>query len=76
MILRENYNEEKVDEILKNVNGAIIPGGDIDLVDGGYDIISEKIYNYAIQQKRRGVIWPVLGESKTIISRLKYIYHI
>lgn len=59
--LQENRKDEEIDKILKSVNGAIIPGGDKHLVDAGYDRIAEKIYKYAIKQKRRGIRWPVLG---------------
>lgn len=73
VILNENSKEKEVDEILKSVNGALIPGGDADMVDSGYDKIALKIYNYAIQQKRRGIIWPVLGEINSAISVMSLI---
>lgn len=72
--LRENLHDKEVDKILKSVNGAIIPGGDTALVDGGYERIAEKIYNFAIQQKRRGIIWPVLGNIKLKYIKVFYIY--
>ena len=72
VILRGDFTEEKVDAILKSVNGALLPGGDADLVDAGYDKIALKVYNYSIQQKQKGIMWPVLGKAKwdTVIARV------
>ena len=60
--LQENLKDDEVDEILRRVNGAMIPGGDIELLDDGYDRISKKIYHFAIAQKKKGIIWPVYGK--------------
>ncbi len=58
----ENLSDKKVDKILKGINGVIIPGGDVEILDVGYERISKRILEYSIAQKKKGIIWPVLGE--------------
>ena len=61
--IKESLGDKEVKKLLESVNGAIVPGGDIALMDSGYNKISEMIYRYSINQKRKGIIWPVLGKS-------------
>ncbi len=58
----ENLSNKKVDHILQGVNGVIIPGGDAEVIDVGYDRIAKRIFEYAINQKKKGKIWPILGK--------------
>eukprot|EP00794_Sanderia_malayensis_P000529 gene529-1182_t len=57
----ENLSKKQVEKILKGVNAVIIPGGDVEALDVGYDRITKQILDYSIQQKKKGIIWPVLG---------------
>ena len=58
----ENLSDQQVDKILKSINGAILPGGDTFMLDAGYARILKRILQYSINQKKKGITWPILGE--------------
>ncbi|XP_066919217.1 gamma-glutamyl hydrolase A-like [Clytia hemisphaerica] len=55
------FNKRKLRKLLKSINGVLIPGGDGDLADSGFSIISQEVVEYSRKQAKKGIPYPVLG---------------
>ena len=47
--------------ILDRVNGVMLPGGEINLIDSKYYKIAKRIYEKAIEKNEKGVHFPIFG---------------
>jgi len=55
------FDKKELRKILRSINGVIIPGGDGDLADSGYSVISQEAIKYSRKQTKKGIPYPVLG---------------
>ena len=50
-----------LDSILQHVNGVMLPGGEINLIDSKYYKIAKKIFETAIAMNKKGIYFPMFG---------------
>ena len=50
-----------LDNVLKKVNGIMLPGGEINLIDSKYYQIAKRIFKKAIELNEAGIHFPVFG---------------
>ena len=55
------FDKKELRRILQSINGVVIPGGDGDLAESGYSIISQEVIEYSRLQAEKGILYPVLG---------------
>lgn len=60
-IVDDPKRTELVDEILKHVNGVMLPGGEINLIDSKYYKIAKRIFLKAVEMNEKGIHFPIFG---------------
>jgi len=56
-----NRDEQYYKDLLPQLNGVLLPGGKQDISNCSFTTASQIIFNYAIEAKKRGEIFPVWG---------------
>lgn len=51
----------RLKHLLSKINGIILPGGDGDLGNSGYEAISRIVVDYSKEQAKKGIPFPVIG---------------
>ena len=61
MVEIKNGENLKLKRLLSKINGVILPGGDGDLGNSGYEAISRIVIDYSKEQAKKNILFPVLG---------------
>ena len=59
--IKINQHPETVSELLSSINGVLFPGGDADIANSAYQKNAKMVYDYAIQERNKGKVFPVWG---------------
>lgn len=59
--IKEDITKKDLNILLHKINGVIIPGGDADIGDSGYERISKQIINHSKKMAKKNITFPVLG---------------
>eukprot|EP00794_Sanderia_malayensis_P000530 gene530-1183_t len=60
-IIDDTREKENLDYILNHVNGVMLPGGEINLIDSEYYRIAKRIYEKAVEFNENNVFYPLFG---------------
>lgn len=60
-IVDEPKRAKTLETILNKVNGVMLPGGEINLIDSKYYLIAKRIFEKAIKMNENGVHFPIFG---------------
>lgn len=59
--IKEDDTDIEVKHLLRKINGVVLPGGDSNLGDTGYERISKLVIDFSRSEAKKNVIFPVLG---------------
>lgn len=59
--IMDTYDEKNLSSIFKSVNGILLPGGDVNLVNSRYVKAGKKLFEMAVKFNEEGGYFPVFG---------------
>ena len=59
--LIETFNNTMVKDLLKSINGVLLPGGSESIIKSNYQRISRLAFDYSIAMYKKGITWPIMG---------------
>jgi len=59
--IKEDITVAELDKLLRKINGVILPGGDADVGDSGYERISKQSIAFSKKLAKKNQTFPVLG---------------